>query len=211
MRIVLIRTTLVVASLIFASGILATSVFRAITPNYVFPQKLHPDANNVRSVIKEPVDYELVYPGILPGHKLWQIKVLRDKVWLFVTTDHAKRADLLILFADKRINASYMLLKDKNAGAAVPTALKAEKYLEEAVMEERLARERGVNTNILLQKLALSSLKHREVLEEMYIMAPEEARPILVETLNYPKRVYDQIKMRMIELNVLYPPSPFDI
>lgn len=204
------RVLLILASLLFAVGVLATSVFRTTTVTYLFPQKLHPDAYKARILPYEEVDYFLAYPGILPDHQLWGLKVMRDRVWLFLTADPIKRAELLLLFADKRINAARDLLEKDNPGLAVSTATRAEKYLEEAVQQAFVAQQKGNDIKPLLEKLALASLKHREVLEEMYIIIPEVARPTIAEMIDSPKKMYNETKVQMIKMNLNFPSSPFE-
>lgn len=206
---VFFRIAIVFFFLVFASFILAVSIFRTVSPQHVFSQ-IKRETPQKAEVVKKPIDYYLVYPGILPDHFLWPLKALRDQAWVFFTTDPMRKAELYLLFADKRIGAAKVLLEGGKSGLAFSTASKAEKYLEQAVAQEKFAREKGLDTGALLDKLALASLKHREVLEEMYVKAGEDARPKIVEVLNYPKRLFDEVKMRLLDLNRPIPESPFE-
>lgn len=205
---VFFRIAIVFFFLVFASFILAVSTFRTVSPQYAFSQVTQ--KTQKAEVVKKPVDYYLVYPGILPDHFLWPLKVLRDQAWVFFTTDPMRKAELYLLFADKRVGAAKVLQEGGKSGLAFSTASKAEKYLEQAVRQEQVAREKGLDTGALLDKLALAGLKHREVLEEMYVKAGEDARPKIVEVLNYPKRLFDEVKMRLLYLNRPIPESPFE-
>lgn len=206
---VLRHIILAVALVVFASGILLTSILRTTAPQYAFSAPKSPvPATTVKE--KPEVDYYLVYPGILPDHFLWSGKALRDKIWLFLTTDPVKKSELLLLFADKRLGAGRVLLEGGKNELAVSSITKAEKYLEEAVGAEERARQKSLNTQEVLGRLALATLKHREVLEKMYIKAPDDARPMIAEALNYPKRLFDQLKTTLRKLNRPVPESPFE-
>ena len=44
--------------------------------------------------ITESVNYQLPYPGrILPDHPLYFLKMIRDRIWLFFTTNSLKKAE----------------------------------------------------------------------------------------------------------------------
>src|SRR3989344_1722168 len=60
------------------------------------------------------IQYDLAFPGILPGNIFYKLKVLRDKIQLIMTTDARKRINLLLHFADKGVLASAMLVDKKN-------------------------------------------------------------------------------------------------
>lgn len=201
------RFILVFALLVFAGGVLVTSILRTASPSFAFSQVSKTTPSPTAKA--ESVDYYLAYPGILPDHFLWPTKAARDKIWLFLTTDPAKKSELLLLFADKRLGASRALAEGGKSELAVVSAKEAEKYLEEAVKYEEIARNKGADVNQLLDRLALATLKHREVLEEVYKSAPESARPAIVEALAYPKKLFDQLKGTFRYLKKEMPKSPF--
>lgn len=71
-------------------------------------------------------DYNLPYPGILPDHPLYKLKVLRDKVTTFLIRDPIKKAEYHLLLADKRIYMSRLLVDKGKIALAKETALKGE-------------------------------------------------------------------------------------
>lgn len=211
-EVVMVRNiALALSLLIFALGILSASVLRTVSPGFVFSQSPRKEQAGPLPSAKPEIDYYLVYPGILPDHFLWPAKALRDRIWLFLTTDHKKKSELYLLLSDKRIGAARVLLDGGKTGSAVETSLKAEQYLEKAIEEEVKAREGGINTAELLEKqLALSALKHREILEDMYGKAPDDARVEIAKILEkHTKPAYENIKMSLIRLNRPLPVSPF--
>lgn len=202
----LLRAAAVLALLVFAFGILGTSILRTTAVRYAFSQIQSAQTQQE----KVEIDYYLAYPGILPDHFLWPLKALRDRIWLFLTTDPAKRAELLLLFADKRVGAAKALVEGGKTELGVSTATKAEKYLEEAVAAERRAKEKGVETGPFLERLAKAILKHREVLEEIYTRVPEDARPVITQTIDYPKRLWGQVLPRLQDTGRTAPVNPFE-
>jgi hypothetical protein len=162
--------------LIFALGILFVSfgkIMASTTPT-PFPTPT-------------PVDYFLAYPGILPGHFLYSIKMVRDRIWLFLTTEPLQKAQTLLLFADKRLGAGKALIEEGKEELGISTLTKAEKYLERAIIQEGIARQRGKDTTAFLEKLLLATKKHEEVLLEL-------GRSDL---LRYPRQGYEEVRRRL--------------
>jgi len=93
---------------------------------------------------------------------------------------------------------------------SVSTLTKAEKYLEEAVSLEKDARKKGSDTKALLPEIAMSILKHRQLLEEILLAAPENAKPVIVKTLDVNKRLFSDIKMSLNSQGLETPASPFE-
>lgn len=196
------NAALIGALLVFAFSILVTSTLRTANPEYVFsPAPAFVLGEEEATGSGEDVAYYLPYHGILPNHPLWPVKAARDRVWLALTVNDAKRANLLLFFADKRIGMVEELFKEGKPEEGVPAAYKAEQYLEAAYsVQEEIAKD-GTDTTDLLTRLALAALKHEEMLEGARVRAPEDARPHLTEALNYTKSVYEKAKAKLGEKN----------
>lgn len=199
---------IILASLVFATAVLGTSILRTTGPNYAFSGPLPEVAGE--STPSASIEYYLPYPGILPDHFLWPAKALRDRVWLFLTRDEAKRADLLLLFADKRVGMADVLIRGGKPELGVETAQKAGQYLEQALEAQTLAAQRGVDTAEFLDRLARSSLKHQEVLEALMSAAPEDARPLLNQAIDYPRGVYEKVSQELNERGRPVPTADFE-
>src|SRR3990167_744470 len=63
------------------------------------------------TLTKEKIQYDLPYPGILPDHPLYVFKTTRDKILEFFTRGNIKKAELYLLFSDKRAKMSQELAK----------------------------------------------------------------------------------------------------
>ena len=184
------------AALVFALAVLITSVWRTAAKTCLPTVQAQEEAEVLSATpaaeVREKVDYYLPYPGILPDHFLYPVKMIRDKLLVFFTTEPLKRAELFLLFADKRIGAAKSLIEGGKQELGITTLTKAEKYLEKAVSQERLAYEKGKETRSFLEKLAKASLKHEELLLEVKEKVGESAQGIIDDVLSYPRRAYEQ-------------------
>ena len=188
--------------------ILVISIFSSSKVKYVFGQSTTPAPILGQ---KAEVNYQLPFAGkIEPDSFLWPVKATRDKVWVIVSIDPVKKARVLILLANKRIVFAQNLMNRDKSELSVSTLTKAEKYLEEAVSLEKDARKKGSDTKALLPEIAMSILKHRQLLEEILLAAPENAKPVIVKTLDVNKRLFSDIKMSLNSQGLETPASPFE-
>lgn len=192
-KIILFGTIFVLLFYAFAP-VAAFSGCRGVTVFGVEPNEAE---GEVEAAEKEPVDYYLAYPGILPDHFLYPIKMLRDRILLFLTTDPLKKAELFLLFADKRIGAAKSLVEGGKEKLGVTTATQAEKYLEKAVEQEKVAAERNTDTFAFLEKLAKATQKHEEVMVQIQERVTEQARETIQESLQYSRQGQEQVRQRI--------------
>lgn len=192
----------------FAFAVLFTSILRTAAPKFEFSM---PTNSEVLAATDVKVDYTLAYPGrVLPDHPLWPVKALRDKIWLIITADAGRKAELKLLFADKRLASAKILFEKDKPEIAFSTLTKAEKYLEQAADKEKENREKGLDTSEFLRVLSYASLKHRAEIEEILLVAPEDAKPGINETLGYSKNVYEKTMHALNEKGLPVPENPFD-
>lgn len=187
------------AALVFALGILVASVFETTaqtSPSYrVLTAQTEAEPSPEATVSPKPtVDYHMVYPGILPDHILYPLKMLRDKIWLWLTVEPVRKSELLLLFADKRLGAAKALVEGGKTEMGISTLTKGEKYLEQAIEQAEKAREAGKETAALYEKLAKATLKHQELLGEMVLKVPEQAQSTVKETMNYSQQGYEKVR-----------------
>ncbi len=109
------------------------------------------------------VDYYLSYPGILPDHPLYWVKMIRDRIQLWLTTKPLIKAEKLLLYADKRLGAGWALIEGNKVELGVTTLTKGEKYLERAMIETARLGEGGDEMRFK-EKLGKAAMKHEEVL-----------------------------------------------
>ncbi len=199
---------LFLAAFSLACFILVVSIFRIASINYVFSQAPSPAPTNSPKPVE--INYNLPYPGtILSDSLLWPIKAFRDKVWLAVTINPSKKADLYLLLADKRLVDAQMLFEKGKPDLGTSVLTKAEKYLESAKKEANMAKSEGMNTSDFLHRFILAILKHRQVMDGMMTNAPEDARPLIQKTEDYPKNLYSQARNGLLEAGANVPQNPF--
>src|SRR4030042_295319 len=181
--------------LLFAFGILAVSVVKTVaiegqttSQNYKITAPVATE-----SVQKQEVDYFLAYPGILPDHFLYPVKMVRDRIWLWLTVEPLKKAELMLLFADKRLGAGKVLIEGNKIDLGVSTLGKAEKYLQRALIQERVAQQTNGETRAFLEKLAKAAAKHEEILLSLIEKTGDSAKATLEESLNFVQQIQTQI------------------
>lgn len=199
-----------VSVLTLAFGILFISVFRTASVSYKFSDT----SSEFRQILGEAdvnIDYYLAYPGkVLPDSPLWPLKAFRDRLWLFFTTSQTRKAELKLLFADKRVGAAKILFEKGKPDIAFTTLTKAEKYLEEAVLQDKENRSKNVDSTDFLKHLANASLKHYQIIQEIIVIAPDDAKPKIIQTEEYAKRAYEEARNALLEKSIMPPDNPFE-
>ncbi len=194
----------ILTTLLISLVILSVSVLRCATPRIAYSPIVL--SEKVESNVTMTVDYLLAYPGkIGPDNTLWYGKVMRDKVWYFFTFNKDKKLELNLLFADKRLSSSLELFKNNKPDLGLSTLTKAEKYLEMAVPS-------NADNAEYLKKLALASLKHREVIETQILpLSPEDIAPRVNKINDYPKETYKKARDLMYSKGLIPPENVFEL
>lgn len=131
---------------------------------------------------EQKVVYTLPYPGILPDHPFYVIKVGRDRILEFFTRDNIKKAELYLLFSDKRVKMAQELAEKGKSTLAISTFSKAEKYFLKIPELLRASQEQGVApTAALVDKFKKSNEKHQEILAELLETLPQGEQEGLVQ------------------------------
>jgi len=194
--------------LLLAFGILGLSVIKtsavdnqSASQNYritsVEPLPLGGEKSLTATQAPESVDYSLAYPGILPDHFLYPVKMIRDRIWLWLTFNPLKKAELMLLLADKRLGAAKALMEGNQPELGISTLTKGEKYFLQAVAQERIAKDRGENTQAFLEKLNRAGQKHEEVLLNLQKRVESSFQPELEMSLSYIRQAQTQIKQAL--------------
>ncbi len=201
------KIALSVGSLLIGFFILVVSIFDSASVNFSFSQAPTPSPDPAQV----DVGYAFPYPGrIRPDSLLWPVKAIRDRLWLLVTFNPVKKAEVMLLFADKRLAFVQSLFESGKSDLAASTLTKAEKYLESALAQARLAQGQDIDTGEFLDKFAKASLKHRQTIEVILGVAPEDAKPMVIQTLDYPKKLFNEVKALLLSQGRIPPESPFD-
>ncbi len=201
---------IVLLALSFAFAVLLISVFRTASVKYDF----NPVVSGYQPILEETeplIEYYLPYPGkILPDNPLWPLKALRDRLWLLINTNPMREAELMLLFADKRLGSSVTLFENGNFDDGFSSFTKAEKYLEEASIKEESNRMAGEQTTEFLIKIATASLKHYELGSYILRRSPDDAKPSIIKTQEYSKKTFERSRNALLEKGIDPPENPFD-
>lgn len=160
----------IILVLALAVGILVTSLSRisgGVQTSFAAASLKFTVGPAPESTSSQKIEYSLPYPGILPDHPFYKLKMARDRIWLWLTTDPVKKTELLLLFADKRIGAGKALLEGNQISLGISTLIKGEKYFEQAAAEANKAKEKGKNIRKVAESLQKAALKYEEVLSDL--------------------------------------------
>lgn len=203
-----------ISAFVLAFAILSVSVLRSCLVPRVYGYATPPPIITTVTVPTPTpfIDYVLTYPGgILPDNWLWYFKAARDKAQYMITSDSLKKAELSLLYSDKRLGASKTLFENKKYDIAASTLSKGEKYLEQAVQDELTARKAGIKTNDFLIKLANASLRHKQIIEqEVLPLSPEDIKPGIVKAEDYSKNAYKSSRDALSSSGIIAPKDPFN-
>jgi len=192
----------------FAFIILLISIFDSSVITYpishITPESL--EGANIPNI-----NYPLPKAGrVLPDSPLWKIKAIRDRVWFEMTPSHLRKAQLALLFADKRLVMAQTLFEQGKNDIALQTFTKAEKYLPIAAEQERIARQQGTDTNNFLMQLAIASLKHKEIAGRLIQSVPESDRSLIAQNEIYAEDAYKTSLEALNSKGISLPKNPFD-
>lgn len=208
------KVVLLSVSLFVAFFVLTASIFKSAAVVYDFNEgtaHFHNGSENVLGDTDVNIDYMLAYPGkILPDHFLWPMKAFRDRVWLILTTNDSREAELLLLLADKRLTSAKIVFEKGDPELGYTVLTKSEKYLERASQKEISNRQQGIDTSVFLERLARGSLKHMEIIREVSEEAPEDAKPTLQKLEEIPLKTYEKAMHALNEKGLKVPENPFN-
>ena len=141
------------------------------------------------------VEYVLPYPGILPDHPLYFLKLLRDKILSFFITKPVRKVEFYILNSDKRLSMAILLLDKNKTEMATKTAQESAEFLAKAEVKLFDIPEGGdLSLNSVKDRFDKSLAKHIEKLQET------KARTSGVESEKFTK-VIEELKRLQQDFN----------
>ena len=140
------------------------------------------------------VVYDLPYPGILPDHPLYIVKMVRDRLLDWTTRDSLKKTQLYLLYSDKRLAAAIILAKKGKNSLAISTLAKGEKYfLRIPDLIVRSKRQGVTIPESLFYQIKLSNDKHKEVIGEIAKQSPKGEEKEFESLLLLNKKIKDAL------------------
>jgi len=185
-------------ALVLALVVLGVSIVQTISALNSQPTPLG-TANLSPSPTPVKIDYYLPYPGMLPDHFLYSVKMARDKLKLVLTFDQKKKTETYLLYADKRLNAAKFLVEGNKVAMGVTTASKAGKYLEQAYNSANKLSEDGENMAEFWVKLATAASKHEEVLNDLTGRIDVNLMPEWEKAIDYARIVKEKTNQELRE------------
>jgi len=141
-----------------------------------------PESINIE---KNEVLYQLPYPGLLPGHPLYFLKVVRDNILLFTTRDNLKKAQLYLHLSDKNIATSISLINEGKEQMAIDQLQLGERrFLMIPPTLQELKIQGGEYSSELIVDLNQSNQKHREIITQVAGKVTESDISILDDLLD---------------------------
>jgi len=140
------------------------------------------------------VAYQLPYPGILPDHPLYFLKALRDRVSLFLNRSLQKKAEIYLLYSDKKVAAAQTLLEKGKEKLALETLAKGERYFFEIPSLMEQANKQGESfPKDLVENIKTANEKHAEVINDFFKKVSQGQNLYLLEI----KKINDEIKKKL--------------
>lgn len=138
------------------------------------------------------IQYDLPYPGLLPDHPLYFLKVFRDRLVGLLINDQIKKAEFNLLQSDKKLFAARMLFDANKDELGFETLSKSNNYMHNAISSANRAKELGRDPSEVAQKIQTSIAKHDEIINEL----------IKADTA-FEKQLGDELK-RLEEIQTVY-------
>lgn len=171
------------------------SVFISVITSTVMAQdaeeKIQEDAEKKGTDSAKIIQYDLAYPGILPDHPLYKLKVLRNKLTALLINDPKKKVDFYLLQADKGIHAGAMLVDKKEVELAKDTLFKAENNI--TLLTYEFGKFQRKPNSDFFNKLETASLKHQELIKLLMKRVSTSDRKSFERVLNFSKTNLDTI------------------
>jgi len=150
------------------------------------------------TLVKTPqqkVIYNLPYPGLLPDSPLYITKIIRDRITDFLTRDNLKKAELYLLYSDKRASMSLVLASKGKNQLAIDTFVKGEKYFLKIPRLLISAKKQGAQApSSFVETLKLSNAKHKELIEELIKTLPQGLNQSLTQLSDLNLQIHREIE-----------------
>lgn len=108
------------------------------------------------------VEYNLPYPGILPDHPLYILKLARDNVVSGLIFDAKKKAFYQLFLSDKKFAAGQMLITKGKNDLGWTTILKSQEIYTQVVDKVIILKDQDLNS-----KIVVSGVKREEVMDQL--------------------------------------------
>jgi hypothetical protein len=144
---------------------------------------------------QEKVLYDLPYPGLLPDNPLYFLKAIRDRLTDWFTRDYIKKAQLYLLYSDKRANSALFLAQKGKNNLAITTLSKGEKYFLKIIPLLKEAKKQGQDPPVgFIEKLKLANTKHKEIADNFLKTMPQGLNGAVMEIIKINEEIKNQLE-----------------
>jgi len=145
--------------------------------------------------IQDKTVYNLPYPGILPDHALYPLKLFRDKLLNLFIQDPQRKIEFNLLMADKRLNMGVFLIEKGKYELAAKTVAEAQGFFNNGIdiINDLQKEDKDSVSNNTIDTYKKSANKHQEVLIIMKNNAPENLQKGYEESVQRAEEVNQRI------------------
>lgn len=144
---------------------------------------------------EKKVIYDLPYAGMLPDNPLYILKQARDTVLEFVTRDQIKKAEMMLLSSDKKINMAIQLSAKGKSKLMIETLTASEKQSLRIPKIVSQSKKQGVSPGEgFVYRLKLSNVKHRQVEEDLIKDMPQGQEQDMNSVLELNNQIKKQLE-----------------
>lgn len=131
---------------------------------------------------------ELPNPGLTPDSSFYFLDTLGEKIGMFFAFSAKKKAEKALKYAGEKLAEVKAMAEQKEIKALEKANQKYKKFLELANQKTQDAKERGKDVEELATLITEKTLKHQEVLSEVFEKVPEEAKKGIEKAIEVSRR-----------------------
>lgn len=135
---------------------------------------------------------DLPEPGMLPNHPLYFLKSWSESIGTFFTFGEERKAERLFELSERRLSETIALSEHEDSSIAEEAIERYQKQLEQAIQKAKEAKDKGMDMDELLEKISERTLKHQEVLADVYEKVPNEAKPAIQRAMEKSIRGHEE-------------------
>lgn len=130
-------------------------------------------------------------PGLLPGNPFYFLDSLFEGLGSLVTFGDLSKAERHFALAEERLAESEALADKGDSNRAEKAAEKYQERLDRALAKAEEANEAGRDTDAVLEKIAEATVRHQEVLADIYEKVSEQAKEAIQRAMENSARGHE--------------------
>ena len=135
---------------------------------------------------------DLPEPGMLPDSPFYFLKRWFEDVGTFFTFGEVNKTRRLLRLSEKRLAEANALVAKGKAELAEKVVGKYQEQIAQALVRAEEARAKGLEVDEVLAKISEATLKHQEVLADVYEKVPEQAKPAIKQAMEAGMRGHEE-------------------